>query len=201
MAPSDEHLMEQVLARSTDAFEALFARYQAIVRRHLLHTVRNEAAADDLVQELFLRVWTRAEQWQGRGPFKAWLFRIATNLALNYLRTVQRRREQALDFPPAMTETDDESPVPSWMIDAAALGPDTLLEQIEQRQLLWRWIAELPEEQREIVRLVHEAEMDTRSVAGILGIPQGTVKSRLHYAMKRLAQEWKDLTAEWEETE
>jgi RNA polymerase sigma-70 factor (ECF subfamily) len=92
--PSDQHLMGRVRERDARAFEALFERYGELIRRHLARITRDDAAAQDLVQEVFLRVWTRAEQWDGRGPFKAWLYRIATNLALNHLRSVRRRREQ-----------------------------------------------------------------------------------------------------------
>ena len=63
------------------------------------YLVRDEPAAEDLLQETFLRVWTRAGQWNGQGTFKGWLFRIATNLALNHLRTRRRRPEQPLELP------------------------------------------------------------------------------------------------------
>src|ERR671932_347450 len=95
MTPSDPELLAQIRARDAGAFETLFARYRELVRRQAQRIVRDESAADDLVQEVFLRVWTRSEQWDGRGACKAWLFRIATNLALNHLRTVRRRRESA----------------------------------------------------------------------------------------------------------
>ena len=76
-------------------FKQLYAQYGEGILRHVARMVRSDAA-QDLVQEAFLRAWQRAEQWDGRGTFKAWLYRIATNLALNHLRTVRRRREQPL---------------------------------------------------------------------------------------------------------
>lgn len=202
MMESEQDLIRRICERDEHAFETLFARYREIVRRHLARTVRDEEAADDLLQEVFLRVWTCAEQWDGRGAFKAWLLRIATNLALNHLRSVRRRREQPLEIT-TRNDTDDEeneSPVPGWMIDASALGPDAALEQVERYELLWRLVDGLPEEKHEVLRMVYEAEMDIRDVASALGIPDGTVKSRLHYAVKRLAREWKEIAKEWEET-
>ena len=187
---SDQDLIEQIQAHDADAFETLFARYGAMIRRHLLRTVRDEYAADDLVQEVFLRVWTCAQQWDGRGALKAWLFRIATNLALNHMRSVRRRRQQPLEIPPDVDDEEEESPVPGWMIDTSSLGPDAELERSERRALFHRLVDELPEEKREVIRLVHDAEMEIREVAETLGIPEGTVKSRLHYATKRLAREW-----------
>ena len=160
MMPSDQDLMVRIRARDADAFETLFARYGETVRGHLRRILRDEAAAEDLVQEAFLRVWTRAGQWNGQGTFRAWLFRIATNLTLNHLRSVRRRREQPLEIPPERADEEDENPAPSWMVDASSLGPDALLEQAEQYRLLRRFIDELPEEKREVFRMVHDAEME-----------------------------------------
>jgi RNA polymerase sigma-70 factor, ECF subfamily len=189
MALSDEALMGKVQARDACAFEALYARYRDRVRGHLMGVVRDPAAAEDLVQEVFLRLWTHAEQWEARGSFPAWIFRIATNLALNHRRSVGRRREQRLDSPEEAA-ADEESLVPGWMIDAAALGPEVALERSEQRLRLRRLIDTLPEEKRDVFRMVCEQEMEIRDVAEALGIPEGTVKSRLHHARKRLARAW-----------
>ena len=86
---TDHELMQRVCERDADAFEALTEKYRALLYRHLVSLLRDSAAADDLLQETLLRVWTRAEQWDGRGPFKAWLFRASTNLALNHLRSIR----------------------------------------------------------------------------------------------------------------
>jgi RNA polymerase sigma-70 factor, ECF subfamily len=189
---SDSNLMERVCERDARAFEALFERYGELIRRHLARITRDEAAAQDLIQETFLRVWTRAEQWDGRGPFKAWLYRIATNLALNHLRSVRRRREQPLDVPNELADDEEENSIPAWMIDDSALGPDVILELAERRERLRRLVGRLPDEKREVVRLVHEMELSMRDAADRLGVPEGTVKSRLYYAKQRLAREWRD---------
>lgn len=195
--PSDQDLVGRIRQRDANAFEALFDRYEEMIHRHLLRFVRSDAAAQDLVQEVFLRVWTRGEQWNGRGTFKAWLYRVATNLALNHLRSVRRRREQPLDVQdPWEDDTEEESPVPAWMVDASALGPDTLLELSERREAFRQLVEGLPEEKREVFRLVHEMELTMRDAADELGIPEGTVKSRLYYAKQHLAREWKALETE-----
>src|ERR1051325_2573444 len=98
MTPEDAELLAQIGLRDTDAFELLRMRYQEMLRRYVAKTVHDLSAADDLMQEVWLRVWTRAEQWDGRGAVRAWLYRIATNLALNHLRTQRRRREQPLQI-------------------------------------------------------------------------------------------------------
>lgn len=197
---SDQTLIRKIVKRDAAAFETLFARYSAPVRQHILSIVRSESAAEDLVQEVFLRVWMRAEQWNGQGEFKNWLFRIATNLALNHLRTVRRRRQEPLEAPPDEFEDEDERPSdPDWMIDTSSHGPEVIVEQAEQSQLLWQLIDGLPQEKREVLHLIYQKEMVLREAAIELGIPEGTVKSRLHYSIRHLAREWKDIASDWEE--
>jgi RNA polymerase sigma-70 factor (ECF subfamily) len=190
---SDQDLVKQILERDAHAFEVLFERYGEMIERHLARLVHDNAVAQDLAQEAFLRVWTRAEQWNESGPFKAWLYRIATNLALNHLRSVRRRREQPLDAPSEQAEGEDESLAPAWMLDAATLGPDASLELAEEREQFRRLVEGLPEEKRQVFRLVHQMEMSLRDAADELGIPEGTAKSRLHYAKKQLARAWQEL--------
>jgi RNA polymerase sigma factor (sigma-70 family) len=114
--PSDQNLVERIREHDAHAFEILFDRYTEMIRRHLIRIVRTEAVTQDLVQEVFLRVWTHAEQWDGRGSFKAWLYRIATNLALNYLRTVNRRREQSLEIVDQWYEEEEGDSTPAWLV-------------------------------------------------------------------------------------
>ena len=196
---SDAELMARVCQRDTDAFEALSERYRASIYRHVHATLHEHSAAEDVVQEVFLRLWLHADQWQGTGTCKAWLFRIATNLALNALRAVQRRRQQPLEVPDDPLDEDDESSIPAWMAEHTLPGPEITLEQRERSQLFQQLVNGLPAEKREVLHLVHEAEMEMRQVAETLGIPEGTVKSRLHYATRRLAREWRDLAQEWED--
>ena len=192
--PSDQVLVDRLLQGDANAFEVISERYEEPIRRHLLHIVRDDAAVEDLLQEVFLRVWTRAEQWNHSGPFKAWLYRIATNLALNHLRSVKRRREQPLEITDSWSDDDDEDNfLPAWMSDASALTPDTILELTEQREQIHKLVDRLPEEKRAVFRLVLQMELSIKETAGELGIPEGTVKSRLHYAKKHLAHEWQEL--------
>lgn len=195
---SDSELVARLREGDAGAFEALSARYRESIYRHVLATVHESSAAEDIVQEVFLRIWMHAEQWHERGSFKSWLFRIATNLTLNYLRAQRRRRLQPLEVPADPFDESDESNVPAWMVEHAHPGPEIILEQGERSQLLQQLVEGLPEEKRAVFRLVHDAEMGTRQVAQTLGIPEGTVKSRLHYATRRLAQQWRDLQQEWE---
>jgi RNA polymerase sigma-70 factor (ECF subfamily) len=188
MTQADVELMERIRAGDPHAFDRLFGRQQAGLLRHLARLVRDDAAAEDLLQEVFLRVWTRAEQWEGRGSLEGWLRRIATNLALNYVRTVRRRRQRPLITAEPVAE--GEGSAPEWMFDPEALDPAVVLEEAERYERLRQLVGGLTEEKREVLRLVYESEMDISSAAGALGVPEGTVKSRLHSARKQLAREW-----------
>ena len=200
MDRTDRELVDEVVGQDEKAFACLFDRYRAAVHAHALKIVRDAAAADDIVQEGFLRLWRRADQWTGQGPFRAWLLRIATNLAFNHLRSARRRREQPIVVArPLEDDDDDERTVPSWMIDASTRGPDEVLEKSEQRRLLRQFVDGLSEEKQEVFRMVHDEEMETREVVEKLGIPEGTVKSRIHHARKTIIREWRELRAEWED--
>ncbi len=197
--PTDAEIMARICARDASAFEILSARYREGIYRHVFAVLHDGSATEDVVQEVLLRAWLHADQWHGQGNVKAWLFRIATNLALNHLRTLRRQRQQPLELPDDPLDENDESSVPAWMVDHSLPGPDILLEEGERMRLFQQLVEELPAEKRAVFRLVYENEMATRQVAYTLGIPEGTVKSRLHYATRRLAQAWRDLQQEWED--
>ncbi|NKB66156.1 MAG: sigma-70 family RNA polymerase sigma factor [Candidatus Latescibacteria bacterium] len=195
---NDRDLIERICRGDETAYELLHDRYAGPLRRHLERMVHDPAPAADLLQETLLRVWTRADQWSGRGALKAWLFRIATNLALNFLDERRRHRRIPLEKPVEADE-DDQPQTPEWMIDRAALGADTLLENSERRHLLQEAVAALPQEKREVFDMVYVAGMDIHQVAEVLEIPNGTVKSRLFYARRKVADQWRLIAREWEE--
>ncbi len=202
MTPFEHDIMIRIQARDPGALDDLMAAYGTLLQQHLQRLLRDTAAAEDLAQEVFLRVWGQAEQWREPGSLQAWLLRIATNLALNHLRAIRRRREQPLESRPSSDVDDpdlDCPAVPRWMVDHAAVPPDQTLEQTEQHRFLKRWVDALPDEKRTVFRLVHEAGMDIQSVAETLNIPAGTVKSRLHYTMQTFIKQWRDMALDWEE--
>ena len=195
MGNSDEQLLRSIQQGDNDAIELLYVRYASALQRHARTIVHNDDAAADLVQELFVRVWQRAEQWRAPGSVKAWLYKIVTNLALNHLRSQRRRPEQPLEAPREYRSTEGweqepETRVPARLIDAAVLQPESLLAEAEQRAQLWQMVDELPRDKREVFHMVYEFEMDLRSVADALEIPEGTVKSRIYHGKRQLSKRW-----------
>lgn len=179
---SDEQLLSRIAAGDHVAFAALADRHRDVVRRQTQRIVRDETAAEDLVQETLLRIWLRAGQWNGDGSAAAWVLRIATNLALNHLRSRQRHPEALLAQPIGEDEECDFGP-----------SADDELLRAERSAVLRRIVDALPEEKREVMRLVYDAGLEVQDAADALGIPEGTAKSRLHHARKRVARDWEEL--------
>ena len=174
-------------ALDRDAFETLFRQHQDDVRLQVRRIVRDDAIAEDVAQEVFLRVWERVNQWRGEGSFRSWLMRIATNESLSYLRKKQRRREDHLD------QALQEQTAPDWLVEGGD-APDVLLERAEDRKMVRQIVDDLSEDKREAIRLVYGAEIDLRQAAEQLGIPEGTVKSRLYHGRQQVARAWKNIT-------
>jgi RNA polymerase sigma-70 factor (ECF subfamily) len=190
MEQTDRQLILKIQNGDEDAYETIYRRYNNVVWRQLRGVVRNDEVANDLVQEVFLRVWTHAQQWDGRGSFQGWLLKLSTNLALNHLRTVRRHPQLSLEPPDELFEGEEgqENRFSARYLEEGSLGPAETLEKIETYRELRRMIDELPEEKREVFSLIHDAQLETREVAQKLGIPEGTVKSRLYYSNKLLAR-------------
>ena len=199
MEQTDRDLVDRVVSGDEEAFTDLFARHRDALRRHVLGIVRDPAGADDITQEVFLRLWRQAGQWRGESPLRAWLLRVGTNVSLNHLRTVKRRREQPIEAASPNDEEDDESAVPAWMVDAITPTPEEALARRERTRLLRDVVDDLPTDKRDVVRRVVDAHMDLRQVAADLGIPEGTVKSRMHHARKQIASTWREAGLDWED--
>ncbi len=154
-----------------EAFETLYGRYRRRLYNFVLRHVQDEALAEDLFQETFLRLLRAAPRWQPRARLSTWLYRVALNLCIDQGR---RRREEALPEDAAEAIAGDEP------------GPQGALEAAEAAAWLRARVAELPAEQRAVLLLRVYEGLEEREVAEIVGCPLGTVKSRLHYALRRL---------------
>jgi RNA polymerase sigma-70 factor (ECF subfamily) len=155
-----------------EAFCALVERYQEVAFRAAYLVVRDAAAAEDVTQEGFVRAYGALSSFREGQPFRPWLLRIVTNLALNDLRARGRRQGLLARFGRLR---QDPEPAPEG---AVVVG--------EQQALLWRAINELPADDRVILYLRYFLELPEREIAVAVGKPAGTVKSRLHRAGGRL---------------
>lgn len=155
-----------------DAFCSLVARHQEVTFRAAYLVVRDAALAEDVAQEAFVRAYQHLASFREGEPFRPWVLRIVTNLALNEVRSRNRRRgllERVARF--------RQEPLPS---------PEREAEQGEEHALLWRAINELRPEDRIVLYLRYFLDLPEREIAFAIGHPAGTVKSRLSRASSRL---------------
>ena len=155
-----------------DAFGVIVERYQAVAFRVAYLIVRDAGAAEDVCQEGFIRAYRQLGRFRSGEPFRPWLLRIVTNLALNDVRARGRRRGLFARLAPV---EEREAP-----------GPAAAVEAQEQQTLLLRAIEELPEDDRVVLYLRHFLDLPEREIAAAIGKRPGTVKSRLSRARGRL---------------
>jgi len=170
---SDEILIGRIAGGDGLAMQALYARHHVKVFRFVLRLVRNEASAQDLISEVFLDVWRQAARFEGRSAVSTWILAIARFKALS---SVRRRKEAQLD------EEEAEA------IEDEADTPEVALQKKDTGEVLRQCLAKLSPDHREIIDLVYYHEKSVEEVAEIVDIPENTVKTRMFYARKKLAE-------------
>lgn len=180
-AAGDEALYKLSGKGDTAAFERIVIRYQKALYGYFLRRTHQTGVAEELTQEVFLRLWRHAPLYQVRSKFQTYLYRIAHNIFVDYVRRSSARvRETSLD-------TDEGSTIEMLTADAAQ-APDEPLGDADIKNRLREALPQLPEREREILLLVLEEGLPYRDCAEILRVPEGTIKSRVHSAVARLRQ-------------
>ena len=173
---SDEALITRIASGNKLALQALFARYHVRIYRFVLRIVRDETMAEDLISDVFLDVWRQATHFEARASVSTWLLAIAKYKAHSMLR---RRTEDQLDCEMAVTIADP------------ADNPEIALQKKNSGEVLRQCIAGLSPEHGQIIDLVYYHGKSVKEVALIVGIPEATVKTRMFYARRRLADQIK----------
>jgi RNA polymerase sigma-70 factor (ECF subfamily) len=180
MTRSDVQLMLDVKAGDEASFDLLLQKYRRPLVNFLYRMVRDPATAEDLAQEVFLKVYRARKQYSPSAKFTTWMFRIATNLALNSVRDNRHRRMQvSLDAP----AEEDEAPV---QVPARDMRIDEHMVERDRAEFIQRAIAALPEKQRVAVLLHKYEEMDYGEIARILECSESALKSLLFRAYETL---------------
>ena len=172
-ATSDEVLLQLITNGDKDAMRVLFARHNVRVFRFLTRIVGNDATAEDLLNEVFIEVWRNAGRFEARSQVSTWILAIARFKAL----AAMRRRQH--------DELDDEA---SEMIEDTADDPEVAVQKTERSALLQQCLKQLSIAHRQVVDLVYYHEQSIEEVAEIIGVPASTVKTRVFYARKRIAE-------------
>ena len=172
----EKAIIERVLAGDNNAFGELVEVYQDRVYNLALRMSGNADDAFDLAQEAFFRAWRGLSGFQFESAFSTWLFRLTSNVCLDWLRAKKRRPTVSL------TTLDDEGEEVQMEIRDPGKGPEELLLAAEDRKALAKALNELPVEYREILTLRAINDLSYEEISRILNLREGTVKSRLSRA-------------------
>jgi RNA polymerase sigma-70 factor, ECF subfamily len=169
---SDKALVEAIAEGDKHAVSVLFARHGVRVYRFILRMTRHHSLAEDLANEVFLEVWRQAGKFEARSQVSTWLLAIARFKALGAMRRLQRE------------EFNDEAIA---AIEDPADSPEAIVEKTDRVNELRKCLTRLSPDHREIIDLVYYHEKSIAEVSEIVGIPPGTVKTRMFHARKKLA--------------
>lgn len=171
-AELDEALLREIARGNQLAMRTLFMRHQVRVYRFILRTIRDRALAEDVVSEVFLAVWRRADRFEGRSAVSTWLLSIARHKALNAIK------------PQLLERLDSE--IAKAIVDPG-LDPEAEMREKDSGSILRQCLGALSPEHGEIIDLVYYQQKSINEIADILDIPRNTIKTRMFYARKRLA--------------
>ncbi|MEZ4428889.1 MAG: RNA polymerase sigma factor [Nannocystaceae bacterium] len=190
---SDEELMVAFCRGQGRAFEVLVGRHQRGLFNFILRSVLNRSRAEELLQEVFLRVVRAKARYEQTARFSTWVYTIARNLCVDESRRQKFRRTVSLDAPRSAGRDDggqvnllDRQAADDVSTDDAAAGP-TL-----QRRMAAA-VAALPDDQREVFLMRQLGGLSFKEIGKVVGAPENTVKSRMRYALEKLRVDLKDL--------
>ncbi|HKS83642.1 MAG TPA: sigma-70 family RNA polymerase sigma factor [Candidatus Acidoferrales bacterium] len=190
MTRSDVQLMLDVKSGDEESFGILLHKYRSPMVNFLYRMVRDAATAEDLAQEVFLRIYRARKQYSPSAKFTTWLFRIATNLALNSVRDNRHRQmDVSIDAP----AEEDEAPME---LPAREMRIDEYMAERDRTAFIRNAISALPEKQRVAVLLHKYEEMDYGEIARILDCSESALKSLLFRAYETLRVQLAPLVAQ-----
>ena len=185
---ADEDLLRRFrLDDDTAAFESLVHRYEQELFSYLRRYCGNAEMAEDVFQATFLQVYLKKENFEDGRRFRPWLYTIATNQAIDAQRRNRRHRMVSID---QRANGDDDVGALVEMLAGRDQTADDRMADEEAREWVRAAVADLPESLKSTVLLVYHQGMKYREAADVLGIPVGTVKSRLHAALLKLNESW-----------
>lgn len=185
---SDAEVMLRVKAGDQSAFEYLVQKYRRAMVSFMYRMARSPMAAEDLAQEVFLRVYRSREGYEASAKFTTWLYRIATNLAVNYVRDTRHERpENTL----SLDEPDSETGQTMDVADGAPSAEETIVRR-ERLAAIRQRVQALPERQRMAVVMHKYQQMDYRQIAEVLKLSESATKSLLFRAYETLRGQLKE---------
>ncbi len=189
LSVSDADLLRRHIEGDPQAFAAIINRHRRELYNFLVRFLGDPALAEDVFQEAFLQLYLSAATFDQERRLKPWLFTIATNKARDALRSRTRRQTAPLDA--AVAGNDEERGTYADLMPSNIPSPQEDAQNQETRLAVQTIISKMPENLKAVLLLAYFNELPYKDVADILNLPLGTVKSRLHAAVKYFAEQWK----------
>lgn len=168
------------------AFATLVERHETRLWNYLRRFVGDAATAEDLLQDVFMRVLDHAADWTPAAKVTTWMFTIARNLCTDHARRAVHRKASSLDAPAARASEDDSGPLLVERVAGRDLGGEHQAQMAEMLVELDAALAALPDEQREVFLMREVMDLSFAEIAQAVGASEPTVKSRMRYALERL---------------
>ncbi len=176
-------LVKQAIAGNLDAFNQLVLHYQNLAYSHAYALLGDPDSAEDAAQESFIKAFQAMNGYRG-GCFRSWLLKIVTNSAYDMMRRVRRHPNQAL-YP--VDENGEEIESVSWLVDPS-IAVEEAVEHKESSSAIYQLLDQLPAVYRSVITLIDINELDYTEAAAVLGVPIGTIKSRLARARLQMQE-------------
>ena len=186
----EELLLEYRMTGRSEVFETLVKRFERELYNYLRRFLNNQVLAEDAFQATFMQVHLKCHLYDATRKVRPWLYTVATNQAIDIQRRNKRHRLVSLDRPNRVQHDELGSLVD--VLSGRENEPASDLETGERKEWIRRAVAALPDQLQSAVKLVYFRGMKYREAADELEVPVGTVKSRLHSAVKKLGEAWED---------
>ncbi|MGM0747569.1 MAG: RNA polymerase sigma factor [Bacillota bacterium] len=172
---SDEELMEKVKQKDMEAYNSLYTRHAQKTYQFIFLYIRQKQAAEDLLQETFIRVYVKSRTYKSeKASFRTWLHQIAHRLCIDHYRKHSKFKWQQI-------EPNEHEDAESGSVEY----------HVQNKMLIQQYVGQLPAKERSILILAYYQGFSGREISHILNIPEGTVKSKLHYSLKKLNKQLK----------
>ncbi|WP_442603252.1 RNA polymerase sigma factor [Paenibacillus sp. KN14-4R] len=178
---TDEQLIQSIRQGHIDAYRDLVDRHKGLIFNYIYQMVGQRETAEDLAQEVFIKVFRNLSHFRGDSKFTTWIFRLTVNVVTDYRRSQKRKPLQIM-----------LDKIKDWWRDDS-LGPEGIMIKQEQQDAVHSLLAELPDKYQHILFLYHFKEMSYQEIAEITNLPIKTVETRLYRGKSLLKEKWMEV--------
>ena len=186
--PTDEQLMEQAQTGDVGAFEQLFDRYKQRIANFVFQFVKERHAAEDVTQQVFIKVYQKLDKYQPKGKVSSWIYRIAANQAKDELRKLKRKPTVSLSTPVGSGEDGGSKELGDYLLEDENQRPDHLLREKELLQKIENGLSKMKPRYKEAILLCDYQGLSYEEAAEVMGITKTNVSAILCRARKMLGK-------------